>query len=461
MVKMKKIITLIACLNIGVSSIAMGATLEVVGGGSYLLGVDRQSQEIRLVRGGTFEYDQRTGRLGNQQVDLLAWENGIQERWGIDLERLMREKFNPTTKIEMSGNIASGYNLLIGQSFTKETYIYDSLKNRHSLKLKFTRLPAGTNADNRIQYAMEATVSGGTVKRDDTLGTTINSNVPLVITFNQSGQLNLFDYGQDTESNMSPQLYVEWRDPQITSDPLTIELDLGAGKGWNPFKWSGSPNGDAQGYLTAVDANSFITNSNQNGRSVFESVMGNYEPLTFSLIAKWLDLKKHFDPMPPFAVKATTEIEFSGNISSGPSVAVGDDEFQKTQRVYDSLGTAHDVIFKFTRLAAGTDTDNHVQYSFDIFVAGGIVRRGILGNLIDTNGMPMIISFNERGQLNLFDYGLPAEADIAPLLHIEWTDPSINSEPLMVDLKLGRGKGMSPMDCWNARSISRRQFYCI
>jgi flagellar hook protein FlgE len=441
---MKKIITLIACLNIGVSSIAIGATLEVVGGGSYLVGVDRHCQEIRLLKGGAFEYDQRTGRLGNNETDLLSWQGDIQGQVGISLEHLMREKFNPTTKIEMSGNIASGCSFYIGQSFTKETYIYDSLKNRHSLKLKFTRLAAGTNADNRIQFAMEATVSGGTVKRDDTLGAAIDSYVPVIITFNQNGQLNLFDYGQDTESNMSPQLYIEWSDPQITSDSLTIELDLGAGKGWNPFKWSGSPDSDALGYLTAVDANSFITNSNQNGRSVFESVMGGYESLTFPLIAKLLDLKKQFDPVPPFTVNATTEIEFSGNISSGASVPIGNDKFQKTQRVYDSLGTPHDIVFKFTRIA-GTDDDNKVQYSVAVTVAGGAVKRNdASGTTMDDTGAPMIVTFNENGQSNLFDLGQTTESDIAPNLYVEWTDPTINSEPLMTKLNLGRGKGMNP-----------------
>lgn len=93
----------------------------VVGGGSYLVGVDRHSQEIRLVKGGSFEYDQRTGRFGNNETDLLSWQGGVQGQLGINLEQLMREKFNPTTKFEMSGNLSSGANVPIGNDKFQKT----------------------------------------------------------------------------------------------------------------------------------------------------------------------------------------------------------------------------------------------------------------------------------------------------------------------------------------------------
>lgn len=124
---------------------------------------------------------------------------------------------------------------------------------------------------------------------------------------------------------------------------------------------------------------------------------------------------------------------------------IGDDKFQKTQRVFDSLNNAHDVIFKFTRLPAGIDADNKIQYSVSITVNGGSVKRfDAIGSVIDTADAPMIVTFNDKGRLNLFDYGQPTESDTPPSLHIEWTDPKITAAELNLILKLGKGKGKSP-----------------
>ncbi|MDP3935611.1 MAG: hypothetical protein Q8Q56_01255, partial [Alphaproteobacteria bacterium] len=58
----------------------------------------------------------------------------------------------------------------------------------------------------------------------------------------------------------------------------------------------------------------------------------------------------------------TTEIELSGNLSSGKETPVGS-SFIKRQRIFDSLGKPHKLIFTFTRLAAGLYHDNRIQYS--------------------------------------------------------------------------------------------------
>jgi flagellar hook protein FlgE len=143
-------------------------------------------------------------------------------------------------------------------------------------------------------------------------------------------------------------------------------------------------------------------------------------------------------------VRATTEIEFSGNLSSGNATPLGN-SFTKTQRIYDSMGTPHDLIFTFTRLAAGADADNQVQYSAEITVNGGTVKRGdAAGAQIDGVGAPMIVTFNQLGQFNLCDYGQPTESNIAPKLHIDWTDPNFNGASMDIDLKLGKGKGATP-----------------
>ena len=68
------------------------------------------------------------------------------------------------------------------------------------------------------------------------------------------------------------------------------------------------------------------------------------------------------------------------------------------------------------------NADNKVQYSAETSVNGGEVKRGAAGAQIDDIGAPMIVTFNQNGQFNLSDYGQPTESNIAPKLHIDWTD---------------------------------------
>lgn len=142
-------------------------------------------------------------------------------------------------------------------------------------------------------------------------------------------------------------------------------------------------------------------------------------------------------------VRATSQIEFGGNLSSGEGTPVGG-TFTKTQRIYDSMGTAHNLKFEFTRLdpaAYTTSDDNKVAYSLQITVDGGEVRRQGDAATIDGGGQPMIVTFNDKGQLNLFDYNQATESATSPKLDITWTDASISAADLEIDLNLGTGKG--------------------
>jgi hypothetical protein len=119
--------------------------------------------------------------------------------------------------------------------------------------------------------------------------------------------------------------------------------------------------------------------------------------------------------------------------------------FTKIQRIYDGVGTPHELIFTFTRLPAGADADNQIQYGTSITVNGVTVKRNdAAGAPIDSTGASMIMTFNKKGHFNLCDYGQPTESNVAPKLHIDWTDPAINGASLDIDLKLGRGKGATP-----------------
>ncbi|MBH1990045.1 MAG: hypothetical protein I8H80_02595 [Alphaproteobacteria bacterium] len=108
----------------------------------------------------------------------------------------------------------------------------------------------------------------------------------MIISFNQLGQLNLCDYGQATESNIAPELYIEWNDVSINSEPQTIKLNLGKGKGASPTAWTGTPEPVAEGNLSAYDGNSLITYSQQDG-----SGYGRYEKVTASEVGK---ISAHF-----------------------------------------------------------------------------------------------------------------------------------------------------------------------
>lgn len=104
-----------------------------------------------------------------------------------------------------------------------------------------------------------------------------STGTPMVVTFNQGGQLNLFDYGQPTESNIPPKLYIEWTEEGINSEPFRIALNLGKGKGSSPTVWIGNQEPLAEGNLTAYDGNSLITYSKQDGLGC-----GRYEKVNVS-----------------------------------------------------------------------------------------------------------------------------------------------------------------------------------
>lgn len=213
----------------------------------------------------------------------------------------------------------------------------------------------------------------------------------------------------------------------ITKNSLT------PGEGQFGLKRGGAFNRNQQGYLEdkGVYLMGWPVGANGNVRpGINKEVLDDLVPIQVNQVAG--------------VVRPTTEIEFSGNLSSGTATDVGQ-TFQKTQRIFDSMGTPHDVIFKFTRLAAGPNADNQIQYETEITVNGGIVKRNnAAGDPIDDTGNKMIVTFNQNGQFNLCDYGQAAtEADVPPKLYFEWADPDINSSPLTVDFKLGRGLGLT------------------
>lgn len=214
---------------------------------------------------------------------------------------------------------------------------------------------------------------------------------------------------------------------------VVTKNSLNVGEGQFGLKRGGAFNRNQQGYLE--DKGVFLMGwpVGTNGTikaGVNQEVVDDLVPIQVNQVAG--------------VVRPTTEIEFSGNISSGASVPIGNDKFQKTQRIFDSMGTPHDIVFKFTRIA-GTDDDNKVQYSVAVTVAGGAVKRNdASGTTMDDTGAPMIVTFNENGQLNLFDLGQTTEGDLPPKLHIKWTDAAITASDLDLTLKLGKGKGQNP-----------------
>jgi flagellar hook protein FlgE len=230
-----------------------------------------------LKRGGAFNRNQQ-GFLEDKGVYLMGWPVGANGavKPGINkevLDDLIPIQVNQvagvvrqTTEVEFSGNLSSGNSTPVGGSFTKTQRIFDSMGTPHNMIFKFTRLPAGSDGDNQIQYSTEVTVNGGSVKRTDASGAVIDSTgTAMIITFNQDGQMNLCDYGQATESDQPSNLFIEWTNPEINSAPLKIDLKLGRGKGGSPTVWTGTPEPLAEGNLTSYDGNSLITYSQQDG----------------------------------------------------------------------------------------------------------------------------------------------------------------------------------------------------
>lgn len=233
--------------------------------------------QFGLKRGGAFSRNQQ-GYLEDKGVYLMGWPVGANGaiKPGINkevLDDLVPIQVNQvagvvrqTTEVEFSGNLSSGAATPVGGSFTKTQRIFDSMGTPHNLIFKFTRLPAGADSDNQIQYSTEVTLDGGSVKRADASGSAIDSTgTPMIVTFNQSGQMNLCDYGQATEANTPPVLYVEWTDTEINSSPLSVNFNLGRGKGATPTTWTGTPEPLAEGNLTSYDGSSLITYSQQDG----------------------------------------------------------------------------------------------------------------------------------------------------------------------------------------------------
>jgi flagellar hook protein FlgE len=233
--------------------------------------------QFGLKRGGAFNRNQQ-GFLEDKGVFLMGWPVGANGAVKAGINQEVVDDLIPiqvnqvagvvrqTTEVEFSGNLSSGIATPVGGVFTKTQRIFDSMGTPHNLVFTFTRLPAGSDADNQVQYSTNVTVEGGVIKRNDGSGAEINaSGTPMIVSFNQSGQFNLCDYGQPTESNVPPKLHIEWTDTAVNSAPLDLTLKLGKGKGATPTAWSGPADQFAEGNLTAYDGSSLITYSQQDG----------------------------------------------------------------------------------------------------------------------------------------------------------------------------------------------------
>jgi flagellar hook protein FlgE len=233
--------------------------------------------QFGLKRGGAFSRNQQ-GYLEDKGVFLMGWPVGANGsiKAGINkevLDDLVPIQVNQvagvvrqTTEVEFSGNLSSGIATDVGQTFSKTQRVFDSMGTPHDVKFEFKRLPAGPNSDNQIQYEVEVTVVGGIVKRNNASGAEIGgAGQKMIVTFNEQGQLNLFDYNQPTESDVAPNLYVEWTDATINAAPLDITFKLGKGKGLTPTTWGGTPDTAATGNLSSFDGPSLITYSQQDG----------------------------------------------------------------------------------------------------------------------------------------------------------------------------------------------------
>ncbi len=442
-----KIIKILAGLHFGVSSIAVGSALEVYGCDAFLLGVDHTNHtELRLVKEGIFHFDPLLGRLGNNEVDLLAWKPGddLQDK-EFNLEQITRQIFIPTTEIEWGGNLSSGAATPVGEAFVHTQCVYDGLGTPHTLTFKFTRLPAGLDADNKVQYSLEINSASCSIKRADSSGVEIDANgTPMIVTFNQNGQLNLFDYGQTTVSDTPPKIYLDPFDTRYSKASQVIQLKWGQGAGGTKGFSRYLAKDHVKSRLSSYDGFSKIQWTRQDGGHAYAMVLSGEYPLRLSWIEGAAGVSANALSVPSAVVCPTTVVQLSGNLSSGSSMPVSG-TFTKIQRIFDSMGTPHNMIFKFTRLPSGQDPNNHVQYSIELTVDGGSVKRtDASGAVIDSTGIPMIVTFNSSGALNLCDFECATESNVPPQLYVEWTDPSINSAPVKIDLMWGRGKGASP-----------------
>ncbi len=240
---------------------------------------DSTDGQFGLKRGGAFERNNE-GYLEDKGVFLMGWPVDSNGKVKSTVNKEVLDDLVPiqvnqvagvvrqTSSIEFGGNLSSGAETPIGGTFPKTQRVYDSMGTAHNIIFNFTRLPSGPDSDNQVRYSVEVTVDGGIVSRKDAA----NNDVPLdgtgsemVVTFNQNGQVNLFDYGGPAESDMAPRIDIAWTDPTLNSAPLSMEVNLGQGRGGNPTTWAGIPNPVPEGAITAYDGNSLITYSNQDG----------------------------------------------------------------------------------------------------------------------------------------------------------------------------------------------------
>lgn len=150
-------------------------------------------------------------------------------------------------------------------------------------------------------------------------------------------------------------------------------------------------------------------------------------------------------------VRETSNVEFSGNISSNEEELSIGATFNKTQRIFDSLGRPHNLVFHFKRIAASSPPDNAIQYEVTADVSGGLVRRNSLSgtelgidNRTDTpadSSTPMVVSFNQNGVFNLFDYGV-SDSTSPPTIYIEWGADFQQAKNMNITWDVGEGKGV-------------------
>lgn len=159
-----------------------------------------------------------------------------------------------TTLVGLKGNLSSSIEL--GREFLKATTIFVE-GVPHALTFQFTRLTDGRESFNKVRYETIITVRDGVVRRNDASGLSLNSKdgAPLILTFNALGHLNLFDYGQPTASDVSPQLYVEFPD---SNQSASVKWDVGNGLGESDLVSIGRSD-RKESHLSAYDANSIMT----------------------------------------------------------------------------------------------------------------------------------------------------------------------------------------------------------
>lgn len=151
-------------------------------------------------------------------------------------------------------------------------------------------------------------------------------------------------------------------------------------------------------------------------------------------------------------VRETSTVEFNGNISSNEDELSIGSTFNKTQRIFDSLGRPHNLVFHFKRIAASDVPDNAIQYEVTAEVAGGLIRRNSaagtelgIDNKTDTpadNSAPMILTFNQDGIINLFDYDGTSGATNPPTLYVEWGASLQQAKNMNITWDIGEGKGV-------------------